>query len=151
MKNITYDVFELQIRSGIETRVIAFSTCKRVDCFKELSQRSMRGTRLRNNTFSWFTREGDIRGKFWIEGTEFLSEYFRLPRITFHDQIVYGIDNHIVEEARFICRIARRHDRGTVLLDGKSISINRDAARTRLKVITHASAFIAEILFYDYH
>lgn len=80
-----------------------------------------------------------------------LSEFFRLPRITFHDQIVYGIDNHIVEEARFICRIARRHDRGTVLLDGKSISINRDAARTRLKVITHASAFIAEILFYDYH
>lgn len=64
---------------------------------------------------------------------------------------MYGIDNHIVEEARFICRIARRHDRGTVLLDGKSISINRDAARTRLKVITHASAFIAEILFYDYH
>ena len=32
-------------------------------------------------------------------------------------------------EARFICTIASRHDRDTVLPDGKSISINRDKAK----------------------
>lgn len=46
----------------------------------------------------------------------FLDTENHVPR----DQIVCMGDNHIVEEARSIRRIARRHDRGTVLPDGEN-------------------------------
>lgn len=55
--------------------------------------------------------EERVRGKF--EETEFYQNFldYRGSR----SKLCMG-DNHIVEEARFICTIARRHDRGTVLL-----------------------------------
>lgn len=139
MKNITYDVFELQIRSSIETRVIAFSTCKRVQgtvaCEKQgyetTCSRDLWGTRRR--------RKG-VRGKSKrkVRRNGVLSEFFRLPRITFHVlNCVWEIITQLRKRVSFVQSLG-----GTIEVPffyGKSISINRDAARTRPKVITHAS------------